>query len=50
MIPPSHSDDNPAGLLGVRMDPAPGVDGWSPGLYVETATGEASLVGWGVSR
>src|SRR2546430_16702467 len=29
------------------MDPSPGVDGLSPGPYVETVTGEASLVGWG---
>jgi hypothetical protein len=29
------------------MDPAPGVDGVSPGAYVETVTGEASLVGLG---
>jgi len=50
MIPPSHSEDNPGGLLGVRMDRAPGVDELSPGPYVETVTGEASLVGWGVSR
>jgi hypothetical protein len=37
----------PERLLGVRMDPAPGVDGVSPGAYVETVTGEASLVGLG---
>jgi len=47
MIPPSHSEDNPGGLLGVRMDRAPGVDDLSPAPYVETVTGEASLVGWG---
>lgn len=35
------------GLLGVRMNPAPGVDGVKPGAYVETVTGEASLVGLG---
>jgi hypothetical protein len=35
------------GLLGVRMDPAPGVDDVGPGPYLETVTGEASLVGWG---
>jgi len=35
------------GLLGVRMNAAPGVDGVVPGAYVETVTGEASLVGLG---
>ena len=29
------------------MHPAPGVDGARPGAYVETVTGEASLVGLG---
>jgi hypothetical protein len=47
MIPPSHREDNPARLLGVRMNHAPGVDGVRPGPYVETVTGEASLVGLG---
>jgi hypothetical protein len=35
------------GLLGVRMNAAPGVDGVVPGAYVETVTGEASPVGLG---
>jgi|KBSSwiStaDraftv2_1062776.scaffolds.fasta_scaffold3877700_1 hypothetical protein len=35
------------GLLGVRMNAARGVDGVVPGAYVETVTGEASLVGLG---
>jgi hypothetical protein len=34
-------------LLGVRMNAALGVDGVVPGAYVETVTGEASLVGLG---
>jgi hypothetical protein len=33
------------GLLGVRMNAAPAVDGVVPGAYVETDTGEVSL-GW----
>ena len=31
------------GLLGVRMNAAPAVDGVVPGAYIETVTGEVSL-------
>lgn len=38
------------GLLGVRMNAAPRVDGVVPGAYVEIVTGEVSLWwDWGLS-
>ena len=41
--PGGGSASDTHGLLGVRMNAAPAVDGVVPGAYVETDTGEVSL-------